>query len=66
MIDIKHHDRYVRVFIVVFSALVHELSLHLDDAVKGLVGDECLVSGVKLQQGCRMGSVNHCMVLPCP
>ena len=66
MIDIEHHDRYVGIFIVEFSALVHELRLHLDDAVKGLVGDECLVSDVKLQQGCRVCSVNHCMVLPSP
>ena len=66
MIDVKHHDRYVRVLIVEFSALVHELSLDLDDAVKGLVGDEGLVPDVQLQQRCRMSFVDNCMILPCP
>ena len=66
MIDVKHHDRYVRVLIVEFSALVHELCLDLYDAVEGLVGDEGLVPDVHLQHGCRMCPVNNGMVLPCP
>ena len=66
MIDVKHHDCYVRVLIVEFSALVHEFCLDLDDAVEGLVGDEGLVPDVQLQQGCRMSSVDNCIILPCP
>ena len=66
MIDVKHHDRYVRVLIVEFSALVHELCLHLDDAVEGLVVDESLVTDVQLPHGCQVCFVNNCMVLPCP
>ena len=66
MIDVKHHDRYVRVLIVEFSALVHEFCLDLDDAVEGLVGDEGLVPDVQLEHGCRVSFVNNCIILPCP
>ena len=66
MVNVKHHDCNVRVLIVELSTLVHELCLHLDDAVEGLVGDKGLVADVKLQQGSRMGTVDHGMVFPSP
>ena len=66
MVYIKHHHCYVRVLIVEFSTLVHELCLDLDDAVEGLVGDKSLVPNVQLEHGCRMCSVNNRMILPCP
>lgn len=66
MVNVKHHDCNVRVLIVELSTLVHELCLHLDDAVEGLVGDKGLVADVKLQQGSRMGAVDHGMVFPSP
>ena len=53
VIDVEHHDCNVLVVVVVLLRLVHELCLHLDDAVKGLVGDQGLVPDVQLQEGCR-------------
>ena len=53
VVDVKHHDSDVLVVIVVLLRLVHELRLHLDYAVEGLVGDQRLVPDVKLQEGCR-------------
>ena len=50
---VEHHDSDVLVVIVVFLRLVHELRLHLDYAVEGLVGDQRLVPDVKLQEGRR-------------
>ena len=63
MVDVKHHNCNIFILIVVITTLVHELCLDLDDAVEGLVGDECLVPGVQLQQSCRVGFVNHSMKL---
>ena len=48
MIDVEHHHCYVRILVIVFSTLVHELRLDLDDTVEGLVGDESLVPNVQL------------------
>ena len=53
VVDVKHHDSDVLVVIVVLLWLVHELRLHLDYAVEGLVGDQRLVPDVKLQEGRR-------------
>ena len=66
MVNVKHHDCNVWVFIVKLSTLVHELCLHLDDAVEGLVGDKGLVADIKLQQGSWMGAVDYGMVFPGP
>ena len=66
MIDVEHHHCYVRILVIVFSTLVHELRLDLDDTVEGLVGDESLVPNVQLEHGCRVCSVDNCMVLSCP
>ena len=66
MIDVEHHDCYVRVLIVKFSTLVHKLSLHFDDAIERLIGDKGLVPNVKLEHGGWVGSVNNCMILSCP
>ena len=52
VVDVEHHDCNVLVVVVVLLRLVHELCLHLDDAVKGLVGDQSLVSDVQLEEGC--------------
>ena len=49
MVYVKHHNCYVRVLIVIFSALVHELCLDLDHAIEGLVGDKSLVPNVQLE-----------------
>ena len=48
IIDVEHHDGNVLIVVVVLLRLVHELRLHLDDAVKGLVGDQCLVPDIQL------------------
>ena len=56
VIDVEHHDRNVLIVIVVLLRLVHELSLDLDDAVEGLVGDQSLVADVQLQQCCWPGT----------
>ena len=64
MVDVKHHDCNIRIFIVEFTAFVEELSLHFDDAVERLVGDQGLVPYVKLQQRGWMGPVDDCLVLP--
>ena len=66
MVYVKHHHCNVRVLIVIFSTLVHELCLDLDHAIERLVGDKSLVSNVQLEHGCWMCSVNNCMILPCP
>ena len=48
VIDVEHHDGNVLIVVVVLLRLVHELRLHLDDAVKGLVGDQRLVPDIQL------------------
>ena len=48
VVDVEHHDCNVFVIVVVLLRLVHDLCLHLDDAVKGLVGDQCLVPDIQL------------------
>ena len=53
VIDVEHHDGNVLIVVVVLLRLVHELRLHLDYAVEGLVGDQRLVPDVKLQEGRR-------------
>ena len=54
---IKHHESNVLVIIVKLLGLVAELSLHLDDAVEGLVGDHSLEPDVQLQEGSRVTAV---------
>ena len=54
---IKHHESDVLVIIVKLLGLVAELSLHLDDAVEGLVGDHRLEPDVQLQEGGGMGLI---------
>ena len=39
-----------------------ESDLNLDDAVKGLISDKCLVTDVKLEQGCRMRPIQDCFI----
>ena len=39
-----------------------ESDLNLDDAVKGLISDKCLVTDVKLEQGCRMRPNQDCFI----
>ena len=39
-----------------------ESDLNLDDTVKGLIGDECLVTDVQLEQSCRVRSVQDCFI----
>ena len=36
--------------------------MNLDDAVKGLISDERLVTDVELQQGRRVGPVQDCFI----
>ena len=36
--------------------------LNLDNAVKGLISDECLVTDVELEQGCRVRPVQDCFI----
>ena len=55
--DIEHHQRNVLVVIVKFLGFVAELSLNLDDAVEGLVGDHRLEPDVQLQKGGRVGFI---------
>ena len=45
---IKHHKSDILVIIVKLLGLVAELSLHLDDAVEGLVGDHRLEPDIQL------------------
>ena len=66
MIYVEHHKCYILILIVVITALVSELSLDLDDAVKGLVGDQLLVPDVQLEQRSRVGLVDHSIVLSGP
>ena len=66
MVDVKHQKCYILVLIVVISTLVPEFSLDLDDTVKSLVGDKCLVPSVQLQQCSWVRPVNHSIVLSCP
>ena len=54
---IKHHESNVLVIIVKLLGLVAELSLHLDDAVEGLVGDHRLEPDIQLQEGSRVTAV---------
>ena len=37
-------------------------NLNLDDTVKGLVGDECLVTDVQLEKSCGVGPVQNCLI----
>ena len=39
-----------------------ESDLNLDDTVKGLIGDKCLVTDVQLEQSCRVRSVQDCFI----
>ena len=43
-----------------------ESDLNLDDTVKGLIGDKCLVTDVQLEQSCRVRSVQDRLIRPCP
>ena len=65
MVDVKHQKCYILVIIVVITTLVPEFSLDLDDTVKSLVGDKCLVPSVQLQESSWVGPVNHSIVLSC-
>ena len=49
MWNIKHHDSYIFILIVGLLTLVEELSFHLDQAVKCLVGDQGSISAIELQ-----------------
>ena len=49
--NIKHHERDVLVVVVELLGLVAELSLDLDDAVEGLVGQHRLEPDVQLEEG---------------
>ena len=63
MVDVKHQKCYILVIIVVITTLVPEFSLDLDDTVKSLVGDKCLVPSVQLQESSWVAPVNHSIVL---
>jgi len=63
---IKHHESNVLVIIVKLLGLVAELSLHLDDAVEGLVGDHRLEPDIQLQEGSRVTAVQSHLVQPSP
>ena len=39
-----------------------ENDLNLDDTIKGLIGDKCLVTDVQLEQSCGVGPVQDSFI----
>ena len=63
---IKHHESNVLIIIVELFGLVAELCPHLDDAVKGLIGDHGLEPDVELKEGGGLAPVEDHLVETSP